>query len=93
MNRIILSVIGVLVFFNILLYGLYKSTKQDLADTKVQLETSKRENKQLQEEITRRNENAKKLEQRMSKLRAEFDRNYDWANTLVPVDVANGLRK
>ena len=68
------------------LYSLYDSTKEELSKVKS-------EKVLLENEIQRRNTNAENLAKKIKTLEKSLEQNTDWADTRIPNNVLDSLRK
>lgn len=68
------------------LYSLYDSTKDELSRVK-------NEKVLLEKEIQRRNTNAENLAKKVKTLEKSLEQNSNWANTSIPNNVLDSLRK
>lgn len=86
MTRVLLLAICGLLMACFVLYSLYDSTKDELSKVKS-------EKVLLQKEIERRNENAETLAKKIKSLEKSLDKSRDWADTRIPNNVLDSLRK
>lgn len=86
MNKYLLIAIGVLFGGCVLFYNLWDSTRAELKSVKEL-------NRDLENEIKRRNENEKELSKRISELTKLYNSNSDWADSRIPSDITVWLSK
>lgn len=85
-NKYLIIAIGVLFGACVLFYNLWDNTRAELKSVKEL-------NRDLENEIKRRNENEKALSLRISELTKLYNSNSDWADGRVPSDITNWLSK
>ena len=86
MTKYLLIVIIGLLMALFIMYSIYDSTKDELSNVK-------NEKVLLQKEIERRNTNAENLAKKIKVLEKSLDQNSDWADTHIPNNVLDSLRK
>lgn len=86
MNKYLLITIGILFGACVLFYNLWDNTRAELRSVKEL-------NRDLENEIKRRNENEKELSKKISELSRLYTNNPDWASSYVPSDIAVWLSK
>lgn len=85
-NKYLIGIIAALFCGCVLFYNLWDNTRAEL-------KTVKAMNRDLENEIKRRNENEKELSKRISELSKLYDNNVDWSSSSVPSDIAGWLSK
>lgn len=86
LNKYLMGIIVALFCGCVLFYNLWDNTRAEL-------KSAKELNRDLENEIKRRNENEKELSKRISDLTKLYNSNADWSNGGVPSDITVWLSK
>ena len=86
LNKWLIGIIATLFCACILFYNLWDNTRTELKSVKEL-------NRDLENEIKRRNENEKELSKRISELTKLYNSNSDWADSRIPSDISVWLSK
>lgn len=86
LNKWLIGIIAALFCGCVLFYNLWDNTRTELKSVKEL-------NRDLENEIKRRNENEKELSKRISELTKLYNSNSDWADSRIPSDIAVWLSK
>ena len=85
-NKYLIGIIAALFCGCVLFYNLWDNTRTELKSVKAM-------NRDLENEIKRRNENEKELSKRITELSELYASNSDWVNGSVPGSIRDRLSK